>query len=71
MYFFLANMLEKFSYLEFSLIAILSFVGLKMLLHEFIEIPEWASLAFIAFSLLVGIIVSLRMSKIEQKTENK
>jgi tellurite resistance protein TerC len=35
-------MLEKFSYLEFSLIAILSFVGLKMLLHEFIEIPEWA-----------------------------
>jgi tellurite resistance protein TerC len=33
MYFFLANMLEKFSYLEFSLIAILSFVGLKMLLQ--------------------------------------
>jgi tellurite resistance protein TerC len=71
MYFFLANMLEKFSYLEFSLIAILSFVGLKMLLHEFIEIPEWASLAFIAFSLLVGIVVSLQMSKLEQKTENK
>ncbi|MFB0909868.1 MAG: TerC family protein [Flavobacterium sp.] len=69
MYFFLANMLEKFSYLEFSLIAILSFVGLKMLLHEFIEIPEWASLVFIAFSLLVGIIVSLRMN-IKNKEEN-
>jgi tellurite resistance protein TerC len=49
MYFFLANMLEKFSYLEFSLIAILSFVGLKMLLHEFIEIPEWASLVLLPF----------------------
>jgi tellurite resistance protein TerC len=36
--------------IEFSLIAILSFVGLKMLLHEIIEIPEWASLAFIALS---------------------
>jgi tellurite resistance protein TerC len=62
MYFFLANMLEKFNYLEFSLIAILSFVGLKMLLHDFIEIPEWASLAFIASSLLTGIVVSLRMN---------
>ncbi|HEY4617795.1 MAG TPA: TerC family protein [Flavobacterium sp.] len=65
MYFFLANMLEKFSYLEFSLIAILSFVGLKMLLHEIVEIPEWLSLAVIALSLLAGIVVSLRMSKLE------
>lgn len=67
MYFFLANMLEKFSYLEFSLIAILSFVGLKMLLHDFIEIPEWASLAFIAISLLAGIVISLRMTKSNQE----
>ena len=62
MYFFLANMLAKFSYLEYSLIAILSFVGL---LHDFIEIPEWASLAFIAVSLLAGIIVSLKINKDE------
>ena len=63
MYFFLANMLEKFSYLEYSLIAILSFVGLKMLLHSFIEIPEWASLGFIAISLGVGILVSLQKAE--------
>ena len=61
MYFFLANMLEKFSYLEYSLIAILSFVGLKMLLHDYIEISEWVSLGFIAVSLLAGILVSLKM----------
>ncbi|EKT4545705.1 TerC family protein [Flavobacterium psychrophilum] len=61
MYFFLANMLEKFSHLEYSLIAILSFVGLKMISHDYIEIPEWASLGFIAVSLLVGILVSLKM----------
>ena len=60
MYFFLANMLERFSYLEYSLIAILSFVGLKMLLQEFIEIPEWASLSFIGLSLVVGVVVSLQ-----------
>lgn len=65
MYFFLANMLAKFSYLEYSLIAILSFVGFKMLSHDFVEIPEWASLTFIALSLLIGIIVSLKMSKEE------
>ena len=63
MYFFLANMLEKFSYLEYSLIAILSFVGLKMLLHDFIEIPEWASLGFIALSLVIGIVISLVKNK--------
>jgi tellurite resistance protein TerC len=67
MYFFLANMLAKFSYLEYSLIAILSFVGFKMLSHDFIEIPEWVSLTFIALSLLLGIIVSLQMSKKESK----
>ena len=59
MYFFLANMLEKFSYLEYSLIAILGFVGLKMLLHEYIEIPEWGSLSFIALSIILGVVFSL------------
>lgn len=63
MYFFLANMLAKFSYLEYSLITILSFVGLKMLLHDFIKLPEWASLAFIALALLIGIGVSLYKNK--------
>ncbi|WP_339889211.1 TerC family protein [uncultured Flavobacterium sp.] len=63
MYFFLANMLEKFSYLEYSLIAILTFVGIKMLAHDYIELPEWASLGFIAFSLFSGIAYSLYKSK--------
>ena len=63
MYFFLANMLEKFSYLEYSLIAILTFVGIKMLAHSYIELPEWASLGFIALSLLSGIAYSLYKDK--------
>ncbi len=61
MYFFLADMLEKFSHLEFSLIAILSFVGLKMIFHDFIEVPEWASLGFIGIALLIGVLVSLNV----------
>ena len=63
MYFFLANMLEKFSYLEYSLIAILTFVGLKMLVHHYIDIPEWISLTFIALSLLIGILYSLYIDR--------
>jgi tellurite resistance protein TerC len=63
MYFFLANMLEKFSYLEYSLIAILTFVGIKMLLVHYYKFPEWVSLGFIALSLFVGIIISINKNK--------
>lgn len=65
MYFFLANMLEKFSYLEYSLIAILSFVGIKMLVVHYYKFPEWVSLGFIALSLIVGIVISIRKEKTE------
>lgn len=70
MYFFLANMLAKFSYLEYSLVAILAFVGLKMLLHDYIHLPEWASLGFIALSLLVGILVSLKFGEEKVLTDS-
>lgn len=69
MYFFLANMLEKFSHLEYSLIAILSFVGIKMLAHDYIEIPEWASLGFIALSLIAGVLFSINYDKKEHNTK--
>ena len=61
MYFFLSNMLAKFHYLKYSLIAILTFVGIKLILAHYIKFPEWFSLTVIAISLLTGIIVSLRL----------
>lgn len=60
MYFFLSHMLNKFVHLEYSLIAILTFIGLKMLLVHYIKFPEWVSLGFIALSLGIGIAVSLQ-----------
>ncbi len=66
MYFFLSNMLEKFSYLEYSLVAILTFVGLKMILHDYIKLPEWASLSFIVIALVTGVVVSLKLNKTEE-----
>lgn len=59
MYFFLANMLERFRFLEYSVVAILLFIGIKLILIHHYEIPEWFSLGFIILSLGIGIAVSL------------
>ncbi|MEP2402799.1 MAG: hypothetical protein ABJH73_00760, partial [Nonlabens ulvanivorans] len=58
MYFFLSNLLDKFQYIHYSLIAILTFVGLKMILVHYIHFPEWVSLTFIFTALLVGALTS-------------
>ena len=59
LYFFLANMLEKFKYLKYSVFSILIFVALKLITANWIEFPEWFSLLFIAVSLAVGIWISI------------
>jgi len=58
MYFFLSNMLDRFYYLEYSLIAILSFVGIKMLLSHHVHIPQGISLGFILLAIILGIVGS-------------
>jgi tellurite resistance protein TerC len=63
MYFFLANMLEKFAYIEYSLIAILTFVGIKMLLVHHYKFPEWISLGFIFLALTIGVFASIQTNK--------
>jgi len=67
MYFFLSNMLAKFDYLKYSLIAILTFVGVKLILAHHIKFAEWISLLVIAVSLSAGIIASIKANK-EEKT---
>jgi len=59
MYFLISRMLEKFRYINYSLVLILAFVGLKMLFSHQIELPEWISLTVISVSLLAGILASL------------
>jgi tellurite resistance protein TerC len=59
MYFFLSNMLTRFHYLKYSLIVILTFVGIKLILAHYFKFPEWVSLSVIAISLLSGIFVSV------------
>ena len=67
LYFFLANMLEKFVYLKYSVFSILIFVSLKLMTAGFVDIPEWFSLLFIAMSLIIGVYVSLNFNKDAEK----
>lgn len=62
MYFLVSRMLEKFRFINYSLVVILAFVGLKMLFVHQIELLEWVSLTVIAASLLVGIVASLAIT---------
>ena len=51
----LADLLDKFRFLKYSLVVILGFVGLKMLAHAYIGISPLVSLAVIAVFLAVGV----------------
>jgi len=59
MYFLISRMMAKFRYINYSLVVILAFVGLKMLFSHNIDLPEWISLSVIVVSLLAGILSSL------------
>lgn len=71
MYFFLAHMLNRFAHLEYSLVAILAFVGVKMLIHDYYKFPEWMSLGFIAFALASGVFFSIKTTKKEIKAPDE
>ena len=55
LYFLLADMHARFSYLQQGLAIILAFVGVKMLIHGWYHIPTWLSLTVIAIVLLASV----------------
>jgi len=60
LYFALAGMKDRFRYLDYGLAAILAFVGIKMLIVEWVHLPIPVSLGTIAGILTVAIVASLR-----------
>lgn len=67
MYFFISHMLNKFAFIHYSLISILTFVGLKMIVSHLIHIPQWLSLGFIILALFMGVIISVRRDRKSKK----
>lgn len=63
LYFLLADMHARFSYLQEGLAIILAFVGVKMLVHEWYHIPTWLSLTVIAIVLISAVGFSLRATR--------
>lgn len=58
MYFVLAAMMELFHYLHYGLSVVLIFVGVKMLLSHYYQIPTLATLTVVAGVLITSVVVS-------------
>ena len=68
MYFLVSRMLAKFRFINYSLVVILGFVGLKMLLSDFFHPPEWVSLSVIVVALVAGVLTSLLLPEKEKES---
>lgn len=58
MYFLMADMHDKFSMLQYGLALVLAFVGVKMLIEPWYEMPLWLSLGTILSVLSLTVIVN-------------
>ena len=60
LYFLLAGVLQRLAGLHYGLAVILAFIGVKMIIAEWVEFPTWATLAFITVVLGVSVTASWR-----------
>lgn len=60
LYFLLADMRNRFGYLQQGLAVVLAFVGIKMLISEWYHVPTFLSLGIIGLVLTVAIVASLK-----------
>ena len=63
MYFLLADMADRFVFLNYGLAFVLSFIGIKMLILHWIHIPVTISLAVVFGALGASILTSLAYSR--------
>ncbi|HUG00999.1 MAG TPA: TerC family protein [Longimicrobiales bacterium] len=59
LYFLLAGVIERFSYLKYGLAAVLVLVGVKMLVEDLVHVPIGASLGAIGLILGISVAISL------------
>jgi tellurite resistance protein TerC len=66
LYFVLAKMKDSFDYLHYGLAFILVFVGMKMLMAEWVIIPTWIALSVVFVVLVISVVVSVKMRQPKQ-----
>lgn len=69
LYFLLAGVMDKFHFLKLGLAVVLTFVGLKMVSHDFVHISTVWSLAVVAGVITVSIGASLAFPKRQASAE--
>lgn len=67
LYFVLASFMNKFAYLKYSLVVLLLFIGIKMLIVDFVHLSIPLSLGIIVVILGVGVVASLILTKEKSK----
>jgi TerC family integral membrane protein len=70
LYFLLADLRARFTYLQQGLAIILAFVGIKMIISHWVEIPGAVSLAIIAVVLAVSVGLSLRYGRDSKRADD-
>ncbi|MEI8340251.1 MAG: TerC family protein, partial [Verrucomicrobiota bacterium] len=70
LYFLLAHLANRFAYLQYGLAAVLSFIGLKMLIAGWVHIPVGISLGIVALCLFVSIVASIAAARKIPTIEN-
>jgi tellurite resistance protein TerC len=71
LYFLLANLIDRFIYLKNGLALVLAFVGVKMIIVDFVHVPNGLSLAVIVLILSVTITLSLMVTRKGNAAENR
>jgi TerC family integral membrane protein len=66
LYFLLAGLMDRFIYLRTGLALVLAFVGIKMIIADYLPLPRVLSLGIIA--LILGVTIVLSMSRTQPRT---
>jgi tellurite resistance protein TerC len=67
LYFLLANLVDRFIYLKTGLAIVLGFVGMKMIIADYVHISNWTSLAVVVVVLAVTITLSMVRTRDRQR----
>ncbi len=71
LYFLLADMHNRFEYLQQGLAIILAFVGLKMVVEQWLPLPTWLSLVVIVAVLAASILLSILHPGVREETDSR
>jgi tellurite resistance protein TerC len=71
LYFLLAGLMDRFVYLRTGLALVLGFVGIKMIVADYVALPRGLSLGVIVLILAVTIGISMAKTKNHGATEGR